>query len=119
VVNQKLTIREKSERVSLWFVFVGSNVVAFMTYFVLWVEDRRRLPIILAVIPLQVVADAFLIRWRDDWTRIRLADWLTVAVLGWFIWSCIHNREWYLLPAAAFGCAMLIWRFQRTRKRNA
>jgi hypothetical protein len=119
VANRDLTIRERSESLSLWFVFVGSNVIAVMTYFILWVEDRRKLPIILAVLPMQVVADAFLVQWRGNWPRIRLADWLTTAVLGWFLWACIHNGEWYLLPAVAFGFAMLIWRFQRIRKRNA
>ena len=109
VANQELTIREKSERVSQWFVFVGANLIAVMTYFILWVEDQRRLPIILVILPFQVVVDAFLLRWRHNWKRIRLADWLTVAILGWFLWFCIHNGEWYLLPAAAFGFAMLAW----------
>ena len=119
MANPELTILEKSEKVSQWFVFVGANLIAVMTYFILWVEDSRRLPIILALLPLQVVADAFLLRWRHNWKRMRLAGWLTVAILGWFLWSCIHDREWYLLPVVAFGFAMLVWRFQRMRKKNA
>ncbi len=118
MANQELTIREKSKRVSQWFVFVGANLIAVMTYFILWVEDSRRLPVILAILPLQVVADAFLIRWRDNWKRIGLAEWLTVALLGWFLWSCIRDREWYLLPVAAFGFAMLVWRISKNEKRE-
>ena len=53
MADQELTIREKSERVSHWFAFVGANLIAVMTYFILWVEDSRRLPVILALLPLQ------------------------------------------------------------------
>ena len=119
MADQELTIREKSERASQWVAFVGANLIAVITYFILWAEDSRRLPVILALLPLQVVVDAFLLRWRHNWKRIRLADWLTVALIGWFLWSCIRDREWYLLPVVAFGFAMLVWRFQRVRKRNA
>lgn len=117
--HSQLIPQEKAERVAAWVGFVGANLIAIMSYFILWVENPRRLPIILAFIPLQVVTDIFLLRWRNDWKRMRVTEWLTIAVLGWFSWSCIHNRQWYLLPAVAFGCMMLMWRFSRLKKREA
>ena len=113
-----LTSQKTAERVASWVGFVGANLIAIMSYFVLWVENPRRLPIIFAFIPLQIVTDIFLLRWRNDWKRMRVVEWLIIAILVWFSWSCIHNREWYLLPAVAFGFMMLIWRFSRLKKRE-
>jgi hypothetical protein len=114
----QLTLREKSARLASWVALIGANLIALMTYLILWVENPRRLPIILAFIPLQVVTNTLLIRWRADWKRIRVMEWLTFAVLGWLSWSCIHNREWYFLAAVAFGWMLLIWRFRRLEKRE-
>jgi hypothetical protein len=119
VSTHELTIGEKSERLSSWIAFVGANLIVLMTYFILWVENSQRLPIILAVIALQIVIDAFLLRWRNAWKRIRIGEWISVVLLVWFSWSCIHHEQWYLLPVVAVGGVLVIWRFRKSGKRNA
>ena len=114
-----LTVQQRAERIAAWVAFIGVNLIAAMTYFILWVENPRRLSTILAVIPLQIVTDALLLRSRAFWQHMRVVEYLTAAAIGWCIWSCIHNSDWYLLPAIAFGCAIFAWRIIKLQKRNA
>jgi heme/copper-type cytochrome/quinol oxidase subunit 1 len=116
--RRELALQKTLNRIAFWIAFAGGNLIALLTYLLLWVENPRRLPIILAFLPVQVVADIFLLRCRDDWKPMKMTAWLTFAILGWFTLSAIQNREWYFLPAIAFGCMMLIWRFSRLKKRE-
>jgi hypothetical protein len=118
VAHPRLALQKKLDRIAFWIGFVGANLIAVLSYFYLWLENPRLLPVILALIPLQVVTDVFLIRWRNGLKPMSLMLWLTGAPLGWLTWSSIRNREWYFLPAIAFGYMMWIWRFSRLKKRE-
>jgi hypothetical protein len=116
-LSNDLIAKSRAQQLKFWIGFAGTNLIVVLTYFALWDEDRRRLPIILAAIPFQVVADLFLFAWRRDWSWARMGYCFAVVIVTWISWSSIRNREWLRLAAIAVGVALLILRIRRAGKR--